>query len=465
MRATPGSRALEDGELARRAIAGDGAAFAQLYDRHERRVYGFCVRMLGSTHDAADATQETFVRVLKRLPSLEGRDLNFVAYVLTCARHACYDAIESRRRVEPVADHDEQPASSLDEDPERAALLGATREQVMRANEALPARQREVLALREVEELSYEQIGELMELNANAVAQLISRARLRLRDNLRGTALESIASGSPDCDRALPMLAALKDGERSALGDWLDEHLAGCETCRLRLEAMEEAGSSYRAIAVIVPLVWLRQATIARAAESIGADWSGVASSPAGGEPPEPPGPGSAPPSGSTPSEPGRHGPRLGRRRRRELGLAGVICVLLALLLVGTLDQGSRTPGFVPAAALARTHTRHPRHHPRHPARHHSERRHTAAVTTTTSSLTTAPGTVSPPVTHHNHHTPGHTTTATTTSSRTTTSSTTVTTTTTTSSSTATTPPVTTTTSSSSSTTTNPFNGGPGGPP
>lgn len=247
-RAEPGSRALDDEELARRAIAGDGSAFAELYDRHEQRVYGFCVRMLGSTHDAADATQETFVRVLKRLPSLEGRDLNFVAYVLTCARHACYDAIESRRRVEPVADHDEQPASSLDEDPERAALLGATREQVMRANEALPARQREVLALREVEELSYERIGELMELNANAVAQLISRARLRLRDNLRGSALASIASGSPDCDRALPMLAALKDGERSVLGDWLDEHLVGvrpaaCGSRRWRRPAARTARS------------------------------------------------------------------------------------------------------------------------------------------------------------------------------------------------------------------------------
>ncbi len=452
MRATPGPRALDDGELARRAIAGDGAAFAELYDRHERRVYGFCLRMLGSTHDAADATQETFVRVLKRLPSLEGRDLNFVAYVLTCARHACYDAIDSRRRAEPVADHDEQPASSLDEDPERAALLGATREQVMRANEALPARQREVLALREVEELSYEQIGELMELNANAVAQLISRARLKLRDNLRGTALESIAPGSPDCDRALPILAALKDGERSVLGDWLSEHLAGCETCRLRREAMEEAGSSYRAIALIVPLVWLRQATIARAADLVGADWSNVASSPRAGDPP----------SGSPPPHSGAHGHRLGRRRRRELWLAGVICVLLALLLVGTLDQGSQTPKFVPAAAIARTHTR----HPRHPAK----RRHTATVTATTTTTTgarTALVPAPPAVTHNHHHTSGRTTTSTTTttatSSRTTTGSTTVTTTTTTSSSssTTTTQPVSTTTSSSSSTTTNPFNGQP----
>lgn len=449
-RATPGPRALEDEELARRAIAGDGTAFAELYDRHERRVYGFCVRMLGSTHDAADATQETFVRVLKRLPSLEGRELNFVAYVLRSARHACYDAIESRRRVEPVADHDEQPAFALDEDPERAALLGATREQVLRANDALPPRQREVLALREVEELSYEQIGELMKLNPNAVAQLISRARLKLRDNLCGTALESIAPGSPDCDRALPMLAARKDGERSLLRDWLDEHLAACETCRLRREAMEEAGSSYRAIGLIVPLVWLRQATIARAADYVGADWSRAASSPRNGEPPEPP------PSGGPPHGLGRR-----RRRRRELMLAGVVCILVVLLLVGSLGQGSQTPGFVPAAAVARTHPRHPRRHRSRAAHRRTLRPHvqTAATTTTSASLASTHGYVPPPATQHRHHTSGRTETTTVTTAATTTVSTTVTTT-TTSSSTTTTPP--TTTSSSSSTTTNPFNGQPG---
>lgn len=80
---------LEDTELARLAIAGDGHAFAELYDRQEQRVYGFCTRMLGGSHDAADATQETFLRLLGRLPALAGRELNFVAYTLTTARNAC----------------------------------------------------------------------------------------------------------------------------------------------------------------------------------------------------------------------------------------------------------------------------------------------------------------------------------------------------------------------------------------
>jgi DNA-directed RNA polymerase specialized sigma24 family protein len=111
--------ALDDGELAALAIDRQGEAFAELYDRHEQRACGFCLWMLGSPHDAADATQETSVRLLRRLPGLAGRELNFVAYPLKTARHACYDMIESGRRVQPVAEALEPAGSepgSLEED-------------------------------------------------------------------------------------------------------------------------------------------------------------------------------------------------------------------------------------------------------------------------------------------------------------------------------------------------------------
>ena len=92
---------LQDEELARRAAAGDHASFAELYDRHERSAYNLCYRITGSADDAADATQETFLKVLERLPSLRDRELNFAAYVMTAARNASYDAIERRKRATP----------------------------------------------------------------------------------------------------------------------------------------------------------------------------------------------------------------------------------------------------------------------------------------------------------------------------------------------------------------------------
>lgn len=281
----------EEERLARRAAAGDGAAFATLYDRYERRIFTYCQRLLVSSEDAADATQDAFLKVLARLPKLDpGRELNVSAYLYTAARNACYDMIGRRRRAEPVDELPEPAAvgpdglqrAALDEDPERSALLESFQADVQDANARLPERQREVLVLRELEERSYDEIAEIMDMNRNSVAQLISRARISLRDELRGTALASVAVSSADCERALPLISMRQDGQLrdGADREWLEAHVAGCSTCRVSVDAVEEAGVSYRAWLPIVPLEWLREATIAEAGELVGSDWSEVARSP-----------------------------------------------------------------------------------------------------------------------------------------------------------------------------------------
>jgi RNA polymerase sigma factor (sigma-70 family) len=275
--------------LARKAAAGDGAAFATLYDRYESRIYNFCSRLLGSPDDAADATQDAFLKVLQRLPKLEDRDLNFSAYLYTAARNASYDMIGKRKKATPVDEIPEygggqgaRDPGDLDIDPERTAMLASAQEEISAANLRLPERQREVLALREIDDKSYDEIAEIMDMNRNSVAQLISRARIKLRDELRGTALASIALSSPECERALPLIAARADGQLKDGDDasWLDSHMAGCDTCKVSEEAMAEAGTSYRGWIPLVPILWLRKDTIAKAAELTGSDWSQVANSP-----------------------------------------------------------------------------------------------------------------------------------------------------------------------------------------
>jgi RNA polymerase sigma factor (sigma-70 family) len=383
-------RALPDVELAQLAGSGDGAAFAELYDRHEQRVYGFCMRMLGTPHDAAEATQDTFVRMLGRLPALQGRELNFVAYTLATARNACYDMIGSRATVEPVQESPEPrdpPAGQLERDPERNALLQATREAVQAANAALPPRQREVLALRELEGLSYEEIGALMSMNRNAVAQLISRARIKLGEQVRGGALASVSPATPECENALGLLAELQDGQQTGPVEWVRAHLENCETCRVSRATMEEAGASYRALGPVAVLAGLRHATIAHAAAAVGADWShlltgaphgagtGAGTDPgadtlpdqgaganagAGGPaPPAPVAPGTASAgmrvrdlAAASPTAAGAQGsaggaaPPARKRRRRAAAVLGgaLVCALLVAVLAASEDPQKRQP-------------------------------------------------------------------------------------------------------------------------
>lgn len=286
--------AREEAGLARAAAAGDGDAFATLYERYAPRAYNLAHRLSGSEDDAADAVQEAFVNVLRRLPDLGDRELAFGSYLFTATRNATYDLMRRQQRASPSDSIPEGAVPvgagagglGLDpgdpgEDPERKALLASQQEEISAANARLPERQREALALRELEELSYDEIAAVMEMNRNSVAQLISRARINLRDELRGTALASIAASSPACERALPLLAMRDDGQLepgSADDDWLDGHLAGCETCALAREAMQEAGASYRLWVPLAIAPLLFRETAARAAALSGADWDELVS-------------------------------------------------------------------------------------------------------------------------------------------------------------------------------------------
>jgi RNA polymerase sigma factor (sigma-70 family) len=284
----------EEARLARAAAAGDGEAFATLYERYAQRAYNLALRLCGSDQDAADAVQEAFLNVMRRLPELgETRELAFGSYLFTATRNATYDLMRRQQRSQPS---DSIPDSAVplgagagglgldpgdpDEDPDRKALLAAQREEIAAANARLPERQREALALRELEEMSYDEIAAIMEMNRNSVAQLISRARIGLRDELRGSALASVAVSSPECERALPLIAARDDGQFAGDSEdatWLAAHMASCDTCRVASEAMQEAGVSYRAWIPVAVAPWLFKETMAKAAELSGSDWSEVA--------------------------------------------------------------------------------------------------------------------------------------------------------------------------------------------
>jgi len=340
----------EEARLAHAAAAGDGDAFATLYRRYEGRAYNLAYRVTGSEADAAEATQDAFLNVMRRLPKLGERELAFGSYLFTATRNASYDLIEKRRRARPSEAIPETATpvgtggaggvpdpGDPEEDPDRKLLLESQREEIRAANMRLPERQREALALRELEELSYDEIAAIMEMNRNSVAQLISRARINLRDELRGTALAALAAASPECERALPLIAMRDDGQldRGSEDDaWLDAHLAGCERCRLGVEAMQEAGASYRAWAPIAAAPWLLEETMAKAAELAGADWSEATAAALAAR------------SGAG---------RLPRRRRRAL-LAGGIAALLLGGGIATVPAGDEPePVMAPEQPAAET--------------------------------------------------------------------------------------------------------------
>lgn len=272
----------EESRLARAAADGDGSAFACLYEAYESRIFNYALRLLGDRHGAEDATQDAFIKVMAKLPDLDPEGLEFGRYLYTVTRNTAYDMIARRKRTEPagaVPEEADDPLRSgpadLEADPERAALSGSQGAAVRAANRRLPQRQREVLALRELDELSYDEIAGLMGMNSNAVAQLISRARIGLRKEMQAGAAASVLASSPDCERAHGEMACRQD-RQAGDGSWLDRHLTTCPNCLVASEEMAEAGVSYRAWAPVVPAAWLFREVMAKAAGITGFDWSEV---------------------------------------------------------------------------------------------------------------------------------------------------------------------------------------------
>src|SRR5215210_7555462 len=88
-----------DGVLVQEAAAGSGVSYAALYDRYATQVFNYCLRLTNSPEDAADATQEAFVNVLRRLQDDDRPVLDFASYLFAAARHESYGLMRQRTRL------------------------------------------------------------------------------------------------------------------------------------------------------------------------------------------------------------------------------------------------------------------------------------------------------------------------------------------------------------------------------
>jgi RNA polymerase sigma factor (sigma-70 family) len=168
-----------DSALAARAAAGDDAAFADLYRRHHLRVYRYCRRLLRCPEDAADATQQTFLNMHRRLAKGYPPSASVGGYLLRVAQHASFEVHERRQAQQALAERHGATATEPDHAP---AIM--TAHAVRDAASSMPERHLAVLVMREVEDLTYVEIADRLEMNENAVAQLLHRARRRLAREL-----------------------------------------------------------------------------------------------------------------------------------------------------------------------------------------------------------------------------------------------------------------------------------------
>ncbi len=178
-----------DRELVERWRRGESQAFAALVRRHQRRVFGLLLRMLGDRDEAQDATQDAFLN-LHRHGHRFRRESRFSTFLYRVAVNAALNRRRSlgRRRAHVDAYGDAQAVghvgASQGPDPEQALAEDELRERLSRELRALPESLSAPVVLYDIEGLSYGEIAEILEVAEGTVKSRIHRARQALRARL-----------------------------------------------------------------------------------------------------------------------------------------------------------------------------------------------------------------------------------------------------------------------------------------
>ncbi len=177
-----------EGRLIEACLQGDEWAWRKLIELFHGRVYGMVYRMLGNHDDAADVTQEVFIKVFEGLKRFrKGSTLGTWIYRISV--NVCLEHLR-RRRETPMSSLTEEERSEAfavqdpSPSPEEVAERGDLKELVWTAIHRLPTNMRLVIVLCDLEGLSYEEAANVLGVPIGTVKSRLNRARLALKDEL-----------------------------------------------------------------------------------------------------------------------------------------------------------------------------------------------------------------------------------------------------------------------------------------
>jgi len=182
---------IDDAVLVEQCRQGDSAAMERLILKYQNRIYNVILKICANVDDAAELTQETFVKVIENIDKFEGRS-GFYTWAFRIAVNLTLNYCQRSGRLglkSLDAEDDGQARQQLkeflndDSSPDPAAVA-ANKElceiviaSLMKLNDA----QRTVLVLRDIEGMNYAQIAEVLDIELGTVRSRLSRARSNLR--------------------------------------------------------------------------------------------------------------------------------------------------------------------------------------------------------------------------------------------------------------------------------------------
>lgn len=182
----------EEQALVDRARKGDAAAFTDLVERYERKIYRLAKHITQHDEDAEDVLQESFMKAYSNLDSFQGQS-KFYTWLVRIAVNEALMKLRKRKSDRTVSmdepheteeDTVTREIAVWEDDPEKKYSREELREILARAVDSLKPGFRTVFVLRDIEELSTEETAEALGISVPAVKSRLLRARLQLRERL-----------------------------------------------------------------------------------------------------------------------------------------------------------------------------------------------------------------------------------------------------------------------------------------
>ncbi len=210
----------EEQDLIAELKAGSESAFALLLAQYSHPIYSLIARSLSDPADAADVTQEVFVKVFRNISSFHG-EASLRTWIYRIALHEASNqrrwwSRHKRQELTIDAQHENDEGETFcladalaarDASPYECAARAELGERVVAALRTLPEAFREVVVLREIEGFGYEEIAEMLDVNLGTVKSRLTRGRAALREALHDDATVKRSSGSRTI---LPMQAVTR---------------------------------------------------------------------------------------------------------------------------------------------------------------------------------------------------------------------------------------------------------------
>lgn len=170
---------LSDADEWRAVLAGDGEAFARIFDRHSQRVYRHSLAMVPAADDAQDVVGVTFLEAWRKRGDVRFVNGSLLPWLLVTASHSSKNISRAARRYRNLLEHVPRPESQAGPElmPDDGAAMTALRD--------LGTHHRDVIALCVIEGFSEAEAAEALGVPVGTVKSRLHRAKQTLASRLR----------------------------------------------------------------------------------------------------------------------------------------------------------------------------------------------------------------------------------------------------------------------------------------